>query len=213
MIRPAGRAPLSRTTRRSTNSTLHENNDTSATSASPPAGSQTPISDMQRWYRDSRVLLWRNPEPPQSTRKRETRSLLWDNTAKKKKGSPERRPKTSRRKRIGRQPPCLSSSRRAQNHGHISTSETGPPREDTGSWSVSSSQQSLPGDPSSRPRSETAGRDDEATNFEAIRAFLAPFDANNELGEWEFSKEEGRWWRENKTTNTIIWAPTADMFS
>lgn len=78
---------------------------------------------------------------------------------------------------------------------------------------VPSSQQSLTRDPSPRPRSETVGRDDEDTKFDGIRSFLAPFDINNDLGEWEFSKEEGNWWRLNKTTNAIIWAPTADMFS
>jgi len=83
-----------------------------------------------------------------------------------------------------------------------------------GSLTVPSSQQSSSGDPiPPRPRSETAGREDEATNFDAIRAFLAPFDAKHELGEWMFDKQEGRWWRENKTTGAIIWAPTADMFS
>lgn len=56
------------------------------------------------------------------------------------------------------------------------------------------------------------GRDDEDPGFDAIHSFLAPFDMNHELGEWQFSKKEGKWWRLNLTTNAIIWAPTADMF-
>lgn len=56
------------------------------------------------------------------------------------------------------------------------------------------------------------GRDDEDSSFDAIHSFLAPFDMNHKLGEWQFSKEEGKWWRLNMTTNSIIWAPTADMF-
>ena len=68
-------------------------------------------------------------------------------------------------------------------------------------------QQTQSRDPSP-PRSETVGRDDEDTNFDAIHSHLAPFDANNELGDWVFSKEAGNWWRLSKSTNSVIWMPT-----
>ncbi|KAK1831099.1 hypothetical protein QBC39DRAFT_352378 [Podospora conica] len=189
-----------------------ESNDVGATVTRARARNQTSISDMQRWNKDSKCFLWQTPEAPQPTQKKATRSLLWDNTVEKDVDT-ERKPRKLRRKAVRRRPACSRSIRQARSHGHISTPEMGPLREDASNLPMSSSQQSLARDPSPGPRSDTAGRDDEAPDFDAIRASLAPFDINNELGEWEFSKEEGRWWRLNKTANSIILAPTADMFS
>jgi len=203
MMPAVGRVPIS--------SPSAKNDDVGATRASPPARGQTSISDIERWDRDPGVSLRQTPESPQVPQKRATRSLQLGNTLEKN-GGPERKTRKSRRNRVCRRPTCSSLRRRAHKNGPVSTPETVPSEVDASAPTASSSQQSLARDPSSRPRSETAGRDDEAPDFDAIRASLAPFDMNNELGEWEFSKEEGKWWRLNKTTNTVIYAPTADMF-
>lgn len=122
-------------------------------------------------------------------------------------GTPERESKRNNRKN-DRPRPTRSSLRR-----RVLTSEMlGPSREDASDLTVPSAQKSMAQDPSPRPRSETVGRDDEGPSFDAIHSFLAPFDMNHELGEWQFSKKEGKWWRLNLTTNAIIYAPTADMF-
>lgn len=191
-----------------------ENNDVDATTTNPSPRDQASVSDRQRLDRNSGVLLRRAPEllQPPTLRKRDTRSLRRDKTLEKN-GFPEREPKrTNNRKKDHPRPTRSSLRRRALNYGAVSTSETGPSREDASDLTVPATQQSMARDPSPPPRSETVGRDDEDPSFDDIHSFLAPFDMNHELGEWQFSKKEGKWWRLNMTTNTMISAPTADMF-
>lgn len=185
-----------------------ENDDVGATTTNPSPRSHASILDRLRLDRNSGVLGRRAPESLRSSRlrKKDPRSLLRDK-ALEDYGTPERESKRNNRKN-DRPRPTRSSLRR-----RVLTSEMlGPSREDASDLTVPSAQKSMAQDPSPRPRSETVGRDDEGPSFDAIHSFLAPFDMNHELGEWQFSKKEGKWWRLNLTTNAIIYAPTADMF-
>ena len=52
-------------------------------------------------------------------------------------------------------------------------------------------------------------------DFRVFYTLLAPFvngEKKPELGDWTYSKESERWWREDKSTELIIWAPTSESF-
>ncbi|KAK3381326.1 hypothetical protein B0H63DRAFT_200651 [Podospora didyma] len=51
-------------------------------------------------------------------------------------------------------------------------------------------------------------------DIKVFQQFIAPFVQSDkkELGPWMWSQDVERWWREEKSTGLILWAPTLDSF-
>lgn len=52
-------------------------------------------------------------------------------------------------------------------------------------------------------------------DYNAFADFVAPFlkgDGERDLTEWELDTEKGRYWRIDRSTGQVIWAPTMDSF-